>query len=73
MSGFLMHQEVRNDPGDLSAAAHDRIRDGAHNANTATAIDQPDLAFRHHASQRDGHVSMGFRPVIRGAAIDTEG
>jgi hypothetical protein len=40
---FARGQKIRNDAGDDSAVIEGRGRDGAHQADRAAAIDQPDL------------------------------
>ena len=39
--GFLVHQEARNDAGDLAAGRERAVGDGAHDALGAAAIDEP--------------------------------
>ena len=51
---FTRGQEVRNDAGDGAAVVEDGCRDGAHQADRAAAIDQPDLVSGERFTKGDG-------------------
>ena len=48
---FLLLQKARDDAGDMAAGLQHGMGDGAHQAEIAAAIDQPDAVFRENFAQ----------------------
>jgi hypothetical protein len=60
MADFPILQMLRYNADNLAAMRHDAIGAGAHQTDTATAIDEANLTFRHFAAK-----FLGKRDKIR--------
>lgn len=73
MRDLTPHQEVRDDAEHLSARVEHRVGENAHQADAATAIDQPDSGLGEAAAQRLGSVREHWATAALGATKHRNG
>jgi hypothetical protein len=70
VADFALDQGARDDAGGFAAEAQDLVRDHAHQADLAAAVDEGDVVFDQYACQHAGGVGIQGLGAIRGAAVD---